>query len=278
MTPQDTITSGRRPISFVAGAGWAISATLLLDVAVAITEYARPGALRDLVSLTGCHVLTYSMIFFMMLRVYEPDADVRQVLALRPAPLAVFPLAAAIGAGVYPALSILDDLASKRFPPSPEEQELIGSLMASTTTFQRVALVMALVILMPTAEELFFRGILFGGLHRGRPAGLAILASAVYFAAARGGVRAFGSMILLGLVLAWLRQRAGSVLVSLTAHIAFFAVPVVPLVLGRDPMADQVYGTAWILGGIGAAALGALLTMWLAGHDRKMLEGRAEDG
>ena len=102
----ETLAGGRRPISFLAGAGWAISATLLLDVAVAVTELARPGALQDLVSLTGCHVLTYSLVAFLMLRIYEPDADIRQVLAVRPAPALAFPLCVAIGAGVYPILSI----------------------------------------------------------------------------------------------------------------------------------------------------------------------------
>src|SRR6476660_6982223 len=126
LPPQQTVVSGRRPISFLVGAGWAISATLLLDVAVALTEYARPGALQDLVSLTACHLLTYSIVGFVMLRLYEPDTELRQVLAVRPAPILAFPLAAVIGAGVYPVLSMLDEIATKRFPPSPEEQELIG--------------------------------------------------------------------------------------------------------------------------------------------------------
>ena len=269
--------AGRRPISFVTAAVWVISAVLVLDVTVAITESVRPGALEDLVSLTGCHLLSYSLMVFLMLRLYEPEADVLQVLAVRRAPLLAFPLAAAIGAGLYPILSVVDDIAARRFPPTAEEQELIGKLMSASTVSKRVALVMALVIVMPTAEEFFFRGVLFGGLRRARPALHAILASAVYFAAVRGGGRAFGSMIALGLALAWLRSRAGSVLVSLTAHVAFFAVPVLPLLAGADPMADDQYSHSLVLGGIGLAALAAGMMTWLAGRDTKMITARAED-
>ena len=34
-----------------------------------------PGALKDLVSFTACHLFTYSMIAFMMLRIYEMGRD-----------------------------------------------------------------------------------------------------------------------------------------------------------------------------------------------------------
>lgn len=271
------VHAGRRPISFLAGAGWAISAVLVLDVVVAMTESVRPGALEDLVSLTACHLLTYSMIVFLILRLYEPDTEVLEVLGVRRAPLWAFPLAAVIGAGVYPVLSVVDEIAAKRFPPTADEQELIGKVMSSSTTGKRVALVMALMIFMPTAEELFFRGALFGGLRRARPAPLAVLASAVYFAAGHGGVRAFGSMLGLGLALGFLRSRAGSVLVSLAAHVAFFAVPALPLLAGRDPMADESYPTAWVVGGIGAATLAAAALTWLSARDPRMIAARVPD-
>ena len=267
---------GRRPISFVAAAGWAIGATLFLDVAVAFTEFARPGALQDLVSLTGCHVLTYSLVAFVMLRMYEPDTGVLRVFAIRRAPVLAFPLAAIVGAGIYPALTVVDGIAAKRFPPTPEETELIGNLMTATTTGKRVALVMALVFLMPAAEELFFRGLLFGGLRRSRE-GMAILGTAIYFAAARGGIRAFGSMIVLGLVLAWLRSRAGSTLVSLTAHVAFFAVPVIPMVMGRDPMADEIYPRSWVIGGLVIATAAGLLAELMSRSNKTMIACRIED-
>src|SRR5690348_5353961 len=123
----------RRPLSFVAAAAWTIGAVLLLDVAIGFTEAARPGALADLVSVTLCHALSYSVVIFGMLRLYAPHTPVREVVAFRGAPFSTLALDCGIGACVYPALNVVDTLLGKRFPASSEELELIGRLMTTTT-------------------------------------------------------------------------------------------------------------------------------------------------
>jgi membrane protease YdiL (CAAX protease family) len=254
--------SEARPLTFIAAAVWTIGAVLLLQVAIAVTEAARPGAMADLVNVTACELLAYSALVFAMLRVYAPETRVREAVALRAVgPLAVLG-AAALGAGIYPALDLVDGLVARRFPPSTEELELLGKLLAAPTSARRVALGVAVLVLMPAVEEVFFRGVIFGGLRKSGRAPLVVLGSAVYFTAARANERTVASVFALGLLLAWLRDRTRSIVPTFVAHAAFFAVPVVPLVMGRDPALDLAFPRTWILGGLGVAAFVAGVFEW----------------
>ena len=78
----------------------------------------------------------------------------------------------------------------------------------------------ALVVAAPLAEELFFRGLVYGWL-RGRLAPLpAALLCAAIFAAAHGSLGLAPPLLLLGLVLCWLYERSGSLWAPALAHAA----------------------------------------------------------
>src|SRR5207302_65468 len=98
-----------------------------------------------------------------------------------------------------------------------------------------------------------------GGLRRGRVSSLAIVGTAIFFAASNLDPRSFPMLIVLGLLLTWLRSRSGSVIPATLAHVAFWAVPLAPLLFGRQEI--EVYPRSWIIGG----AVGGLLTALLAG-------------
>jgi membrane protease YdiL (CAAX protease family) len=251
-----------RSLSFFGAAVWTIGAALLLNVAVAFTEAARPGALGDLVSVTLCHVLSYSVVIFAMLRLYAPETPVREVVAFRMVPFSSVALAVAAGACIYPALSVVDRIMERRFPVPTEQLELVGKLMATGTVAQRAVLGASFLFAMPIAEEVFFRGVVFTGLRRERNAGWVILGTAVYFAAAHGDVRSFASAFALGILLGWLRDRTGSIVPTVLTQTAFFAVPVIPILRGRDPMLDEIYPTAWVVGGLAIAAVSCALLEW----------------
>ena len=116
-------------------------------------------------------------------------------------------------------------------------------------------------MVVPVARELFFRGILYGGLRRRRTVRSALLATSRVLrvlvprpAADPDGARA--------------RPRAG-VAARADRHgararcwrqLAFGAVDGIPILRGRDPAADVTYPTKWIRGGavIAVLALGAV--------------------
>jgi membrane protease YdiL (CAAX protease family) len=75
-------------------------------------------------------------------------------------------------------------------------------------------------LLAGVAEELLFRGVLFGWLSRRLPVWASIVVTTVLFAAEHGYYPVLLPLALLfGLALGWLRTRTGSVLPGMTIHI-----------------------------------------------------------
>ena len=92
------------------------------------------------------------------------------------------------------------------------------------------ALAMACVaVVVPLAEELFFRGFVYGTAERWKGANAATVASIVLFAVVHlpqqwGAWGAFASVTLTGVVLTLLRRATGSTLVPALAHVAHNAL------------------------------------------------------
>lgn len=82
----------------------------------------------------------------------------------------------------------------------------------------------AVVLFAPFAEEALFRGLIYRGLRRWmRPVGAAVLSSAV-FAAVHIHPLIMPAIFVLGLILARVVERHGSLVPSITAHALFNAV------------------------------------------------------
>ncbi len=75
------------------------------------------------------------------------------------------------------------------------------------------------VILAPVFEELFFRGLVFHQLSKKVNVWVAALFSAVFFAAIHWSWPEFLSLVIIGLVYAYLLNRSNSLLIPLIAHL-----------------------------------------------------------
>ena len=261
-----------RPLSLPAAALWATALWLLEHIAFEVTEALRPGAITDIVNVSACVVLATSVVVFSVLRIHAPVASLRATLGVRVlAPVNVV-LAAAIGVGLCPALSTVDDLVARRWPYNdPEALESMNKLLASST---HLGLVLGVFVVIPLAREVFFRGVLFGELQRARGTGvggageggdagstaLALVATALLFAVFSLDWRSMPTALVLGLALGWLRARTGSLVAPVVAHLAFWSVEGIPILRGADPAADVTYPTRWIAGGV-AMALVALVAL-----------------
>lgn len=82
---------------------------------------------------------------------------------------------------------------------------------------QLVGLLLLGAVLTPIAEELFFRGVLFGGLRRYGVV-VAVIVSAVLFGLAHGFNVVLPVAIMLGVLNALLYERSGSIWPSVVAH------------------------------------------------------------
>ena len=75
------------------------------------------------------------------------------------------------------------------------------------------------VVITPLAEELLFRGALYGWLRRWWPAWATIAATAAAFASIHGFLVVMPYVLVFGIVTGWLRERTGSVAAGFVAHV-----------------------------------------------------------
>jgi CAAX protease family protein len=264
-----------RPLSFLAAAGWTLLAIILFTLIISFTETVHPGALFDLVSRTAGFALAYSVVFFAILRVHEPETSIRHVLALRaPSALATI-LAVIVGAALALPGAWLDALFSSRYPPSPDETQTLERLLSVATSGSRVKLIATVVVLGPIFDELFFRGALFTPLKRTRRVESVVIATAAYETLANFNVRELLSFFAATLAFSWIRGLTGSVIPGILARIAFYGVHFVPIALGRE-LPTPGRGILAASTGIAMAALVGVAA--LSRRDPRALDARLEDG
>lgn len=264
-----------RPLSFSGAAVWTIVALFLDLFFVGLTEAGREGAFFDLASRTACEALAYSIVFFAILRLHEPNTSIRHVLALRtPSVLAVL-LALAVGAALSLPSEWLDQALDARFPRPPEEKETLDRILSVATLGKRITLIVTLVFLQPALDELFFRGVLFTPLRRTHRAETVIVATAAFETLGSLSPRAMISLLASTLVFAWIRGATGSIFPSMLARMAYYGVAVVPMALGREPPKP----TRLLLLVSSAVAVVAVLGLGLLSRrNARTVDARLEDG
>lgn len=78
--------------------------------------------------------------------------------------------------------------------------------------------IVAIVIVAPVAEEIFFRGVAFNAWLRERGTRFAFIGSSLLFAVVHLSLVAFVPIFVLGLALAWVYRRTGSLLAPIAMH------------------------------------------------------------
>jgi len=268
-------SSNERPLSVGIAAVWTLLVILLDVMFLGMTEAGREGAFYDLVSRTACQALSYSVAFFGILRLHEPETSIRHVLALRRPSVLGLLLALVLGAALSMPSEWLDRVLEARFPRSPGEQEALNRILSVPTLGRKAALFGAVVVAGPLLDELFFRGAMFTPLRRTRSAAAVVLITAALEAFGSLSVRALLSIAGPTLMFAWIRGRTGSVWPSIAARTTYYAIGVLPIVLGRTPPSPTSSSLAV---SVVAGCVAVLALALLAPRDARMTEGRLADG
>jgi membrane protease YdiL (CAAX protease family) len=87
------------------------------------------------------------------------------------------------------------------------------------------------VVITPLAEELLFRGALFGWLRQWWPAWATIAATAAAFAGIHGFLVVMPGVLVFGIVTGWVRERTGWVAAGFVTHVLQLAVLVTTTLL-----------------------------------------------
>ena len=173
-------------------------------------------------------------------------ATITLLLARRRWP-ALWPLAAPPGFGFAPSrqagyymaaaalglmLPFLGGLLTQWFAQGHEVSQDIKQLGAAASPALRIPLALLVVTLGPLVEELLFRGVLLSAAMRHMTPGVAAFMTAALFACVHLPDLGFlwyalPNLLLLGLVLAWLRLKSGSLWPAVLAHAVNNALAVV---------------------------------------------------
>jgi membrane protease YdiL (CAAX protease family) len=110
------------------------------------------------------------------------------------------------------------------FKMEPHEQMPIHALRVSVSWGGRLVFGAAAVLLVPVAEEVLFRGILYPAIKQAGHPGLALWGTSLLFAAIHMNLVTFLPLALLALVLTVLYERTNNLLAPITAHVLFNAL------------------------------------------------------
>lgn len=94
---------------------------------------------------------------------------------------------------------------------------------------------LAVVVLAPLSEELFFRGLVYRGIADRFGSGVGMVTSGVAFALVHFNVSVVVPFTLIGIVFAWVYRASGSLWTTIAAHAIFNGVSFVATVYGVSP-------------------------------------------
>ncbi|MBI4277276.1 MAG: CPBP family intramembrane metalloprotease [Armatimonadetes bacterium] len=96
----------------------------------------------------------------------------------------------------------------------------VANLFAAAPSPANLAVVLILLAaIVPIGEEIFFRGLVYGGLRARWGTAVAVWVSALFFGAVHQQVIHFPPIFLLGVVLGYLRERTGLLLPGIIVHV-----------------------------------------------------------
>ncbi len=148
----------------------------------------------------------------------------------------------AVGTGLiallaaYPLLGIAAALGALIPGDFPEAQEVVKFFMSSGEFADRLLVIVMAVVVAPVAEEIIFRGYLYGVGKKYLGATAAAIASAAVFSLVHAHVPSLGVFFLLSLGLSLVVERTGSLLPAMAMHALFNFVSLAMMLLFPDAL------------------------------------------
>lgn len=186
-----------------------------------------------------------------------------RAFALGPATRLQLLLGASLGVLLQLPAGYVSALIERRFPTPPEQLHAQLQQLLPSSTWMAVAMLVSAAVIVPFAEELFFRGALFTPLLRSGPESVAVVATSLGFVIAHAEPRNWLPLLLVAVVLGELRRRAGSIWPGICLHAAFNAATLLFVFVTR-PREVKPTEASWQ-----AALVGAILCaigVWVFGR------------
>jgi hypothetical protein len=201
---------------------WSLLVTLALASVAVVTGLVFGASNLGLVAGALFEVALLLHVSRLLARLYGGPDRTRALATGAVAPLELG-VAAALGVALQGPANYVSALVERRFPSPPSKLSAQLAQLVPESALLGVLMFAAVALLVPLAEELFFRGALFTALSRSGPAFVAIWTTSLAFTLAHLDPRTWAPLFLVALVLGWLRRVAGSIWPGVALHAAFNA-------------------------------------------------------
>lgn len=238
----------------------------------------RESTSRDFVAVLACQLIAYALGLFLLLRAHGPHTRIRDFVAWRSTHGSLPVLGALLGVAVAIPATVLFNSIERRWPSEEPPSNLV-SLFFEAGPLERVLIGAGVMVIGPFVEEVLFRGAIFGPLRVHKEPAPVILVTAAYFAFVHEEPRQLVPIFLVGLVLGYIRAASGSILPSLSLHMAFNVLPFLS-VWEHDPTAPQAstdVEPGLVLGAIAACLVLVVAIQFVATRSRKATAARRAD-
>ncbi len=244
-------------MSPVAALIWCIAAWLGLRAAVSLVLLApvEPPFLAP--ALTSVSVVVLGGGALVQQRLRGPSRALESKVPLRGRWIIA---AAAVGAGLQPGAELASRAVERAFPLAPEVLAARSELFVAEDLLSWVMLGVAVGVVGPIAEELFYRGPLFTRLEQGSGALVAGGVTASAFVLGHPEPRQWAALTMVTVVLTWLRIRGRSLAGPVAMHVAFNTTA---LALGGLDLDFGAPSVAALGLGFGGTGLALALLSWM---------------
>ncbi|HKY35536.1 MAG TPA: type II CAAX endopeptidase family protein [Polyangiaceae bacterium] len=195
-------------------------------------------------------------------RLYVGSDRAQALATIGTSPLELL-IGASLGVLLQMPAGYVSALLERRFPTPPEKLAAQLSQLTPETPLLGALMFAAVAMLVPFAEELFFRGALFTALSRSSPPFVTVWTTSLAFTLAHLEPRNWAPLFLVALVLGELRRRGGSIWAGVALHAAFNAATL-GFVFVTRPVQLKPAESDWRMAVVGAAL--CVVGVWLFGR------------
>lgn len=252
--------------------GWSLLLTLGL-VCVAIVVGTLFGSSNLAIIVAGPAELLLMLPAARLLARLYGDVEPRKAFALGAVSPVELLLGASLGIILHLPAGYLGALVERRFPTPPPLLRAQLQQLTPSSALLALGMLLSVAVIVPFAEELFFRGALFSALARSTPTFVAIWTTSIGFALAHQEPRNWPPLLLVALTLGVLRSLGGSIWPAVALHAAFNAATLSFVFINR-PVEVKPQEGSWQMAAIGCAL--SVGGVWLFGRvaGRRLAEAR----
>lgn len=256
---------------------WMLGSFFLMIFFALIYLAINPEAQRDLVGLGIVSAASFTLMSAHLLARYPAGPKAAHGLGFRPTHAAAPLLGLLLGITAKVPAEQVRAWIDRVFPLSPEEAAAMAELFQAETAVHKASLLIVAAVIVPIAEEVFFRGAVYGALRRSRVSeAMAVAVTAAGFTLVHSDPHQMLPLLMVAFLLGYLRSRSGSLLPSIFAHAGFNGAAILGVTYGLIPDLEQLSVTQRVMV-TGAHLVLLLLFLTLVAKNPRASSSRSDE-